>query len=53
MLESLHESKKPFKGSIFRKNSDNDFVLARNTFLWLVVAPNESLRLVITHYMIK
>ena len=31
----------------FSKPSDNDFVLARNEFLRLAGAPNESLRLII------
>ena len=35
------------------KTSDNDFVSARSEFLTLVGAPNDSLRLIIIHYMIK
>ena len=53
MLESLHESKKPFKGSIFRKTSDNDFILAQNKCLRLVGAPNESLRLINRYFRFK
>ena len=45
------EQKKPFKGSISVKLV-NDIVLVRNEFLWLVGAPNDSLRLIIILFMI-
>ena len=52
MLESLRSQKSILK-AIFRKTSYNDLVFARNEFLRLVGAPNESLVLIIIYYMFK
>ena len=45
--------KKPFNGSISVKLLIMTFFLTKNGFLMLLGAPNEFLRLIITHYMFK
>ena len=52
LLESLR-SQKVFGRLYFGKTSYNDLVFARNEFLRLVGAPNESLILIIIYYIFK
>ena len=47
------EPKKVFSRLYFGKTSYKDLVFARNDFLRLVGAPNESLILIIIYYMFK
>ena len=47
------EPKKYFLGVYFVKTSFNDLGFARNEFLRLVGAPNDSLILIILYYMFK
>ena len=53
VLESLRRKKKYFKGYILGKISYKDLVFARNDFLRLARAPNESLILIIVYYLFK
>ena len=53
-LSSSHfRAKKCLQRLDLGKTSYKDLVFARCEFLWLVGAPNESLRLIIIYYMIK
>ena len=47
------ETKKYFQRLYFGKTSYKDIVFARNNFLGLVGAPNESLILILKYYMFK
>ena len=53
VLESLRGKKKYFKGYILGKTIYKDLVFARNDFLRLARAPNESLILIIVYYLFK
>ena len=53
LCHSHFGAKKVFSGQYFGKTSYNDLVFARNEFLRLSGAPNESLILIIIYYMFK
>ena len=52
LLESL-QSQNTIQGLDLSKTSYKDLVFARDEFLSVVVAQNESLRIILTYYMLK